>query len=93
MDEICQIATIVEDHVQRLFVGPIDCLMNAPNVLLVRFTLNMFANMHTHCTHLPRIHGRACSGNSGSGVILRTEDIARRPLHLDTSKCGLPNNL
>lgn len=58
-----------------LAVWEIDGLLDAPNVFFVGFTL-------------PGVHGHAGLGNGSGSMILRAEDVARRPLNL-CAKFGL----
>ena len=61
MDEVGEIASIVQDHVQGLAIGEDEGLLDAPHVLLVRLTLPR-VDWHTHCS------------NGCSGVVLCGRD-------------------
>jgi hypothetical protein len=39
VDEVGQITSVVEDHVEGLTIGEVDGLLNAPDVLLIGLTL------------------------------------------------------
>jgi len=66
VDEVGQVASVVEDHVEGLAVREEDGLLDAPQVLLVRHAL-------------PRVDGNASRGHSGSRVVLSGEDVAAGP--------------
>ena len=61
-----QIAAVVENHVERLAIGPENCLLDTPVVFLECFTF-------------PRENGDPLSSESRRSVILRREDVAARP--------------
>jgi hypothetical protein len=67
------VATIVEDHVRTLATRPRQCLLGAPPVLVERLAL-------------PREDGDATRGDGGGGMVLRREDVARRPPHLGSER-------
>ena len=60
VDEVGEVASIVEDHVQGLAVGEDEGLLDAPHVLLVRLSL-------------PCVDWHADSGNSCGSVVLSGE--------------------
>lgn len=64
VNDVGEIAAIVEDHVQRLAVWEDDRLLDAPGVLLVGLAL-------------PGKHSHARGGDSGGCMVLGAEDIAR----------------
>merc|ERR1712198_260433 len=66
VDEVGQVATVVEDHVEGLTIREKDGLLDAPKVLLVGHAL-------------PRVDRDTSSGNGGSGAILSREDVAAGP--------------
>jgi len=66
VDEVGQVAAVVEDHVERLTVREEDGLLDAPKVLFVRHSL-------------PRVDGDAGRGDGGGRVVLSGKDIAARP--------------
>ena len=72
-----RVATVVEDHV-RSAVGPAQRLLGAPPVLLERLAL---PREHRDAT---RVVGRAVGADRDrrGRVVLRGEDVARRPPHL-----------
>ena len=57
MDEVGEVASVVEDHVQGLAVGEDEGLLDAPDVLLVGFSL-------------PRVDWDTDSGDGCGGVVL-----------------------
>ena len=74
------VATVVKNHVGAKTIGPHQDLLGAPPVLVKILAL-------------PRVHGNALRilrgsvgthGHSGGRVILRGENVARRPAHLGT---------
>jgi len=69
VDEIGQVAAIVEDHVEWLTVGEEDGLLDAPDVLLVGLAL-------------PRVNGNSSFGDGRGGVVLGGEDVAAGPCDL-----------
>lgn len=66
VDEIGQVASVVEDHVEGLATWEEDGLLDAPKVLLVGHSL-------------PGIDGDTRGSDGGSGVILSREDVATGP--------------
>jgi len=66
VDEVGQVAAVVEDHVEGLPVWEEDGLLDAPKVLLVRHSL-------------PRVDRDAGRGDGGGGVVLSGEDVAAGP--------------
>jgi hypothetical protein len=67
VDDGGQIATVVEDHVRRLAVlERLELLVDAPLVLFLGLAL-------------PGEDGDAGDRDGGGGVVLRREDVARRP--------------
>ena len=59
VNEVCQITTVIEDHVQGLAISKVDGLVNTPVVLFVSLTL-------------PCIHGdTSCSNGSSSEILLK----------------------
>ena len=69
MNEIGQIATIVQDHIQRLAVLEHQRLLDTPEVLLLGLAL-------------PRVHRDTSLSDGSGGVVLSREDVAARPLNL-----------
>lgn len=69
VNEIGEVASIVQDHVQRLAIGEDQHLLHAPVVLLLGLTL-------------PGIHRHAGDGYGRCCMILCTKDIATAPLNL-----------
>merc|ERR1711988_400279 len=69
MDEVGQVASVVEDHVEGLTIWEDDSLLNAPDVLLVGLSL-------------PGVDRDAAGCHGGGGVILCGEDVARGPSDL-----------
>lgn len=69
VNQIGEIASVVEDHVERLAVLEHDGLLNTPQVLLLGLAL-------------PGVDWNAGLGDSRGGVVLSREDVAARPLHL-----------
>ena len=67
VDEVGQVASVVEDHVELLSVGPDEGLVNAPEVLLLGLTL-------------PGIDGNTRGSDSGGSWVLSGEDVAGGPL-------------
>ena len=67
--QVSEVASIVKDHVEGLTVWPVEGLLDAPDILLVRLSL-------------PGVHGHPCLGDGCGCVVLRGEDVARAPLHL-----------
>ena len=78
MDEVGEIASIVQDHVQGLAIGEDEGLLDAPHVLLVRLTLPR-VDWNTHCR------------NGCSGVVLRGQDYDQTSFTM-VKKCGKDNN-
>ena len=67
-----EVATVVEDHVEGLLAfAKEQGLLNAPVKLF--FSLAF-----------PGIHADSGGGDGGRGVVLRREDVARRPSHFGT---------
>jgi hypothetical protein len=66
VNEVGEVAAVVEDHVERLPVGENDRLLDAPHVLLVGLAL-------------PRVDGDAAGGHGGRRVVLGAEDVAAAP--------------
>ena len=66
VDEVREVAAVVQDHVERLTVWKVDGLLDAPEVFLVRLAL-------------PGVDGDTPGGHGGGGVVLGGEDVARRP--------------
>lgn len=56
MDNVGEVATVVQDHVQGLAILENEGLLNAPNVLLLSLTL-------------PGINRDTSGGDGGSGVV------------------------
>lgn len=69
VDQVGEVTSVVEDHVEWLSILENNGLLNAPLVLLVGLSL-------------PGVDWDSGSSNSGSGVVLGGEDVARRPLNL-----------
>ncbi|GMR54030.1 hypothetical protein PMAYCL1PPCAC_24225 [Pristionchus mayeri] len=67
MDDVGEVSSVIEDHVEGLAIGPDEGLLDAPLVLLLGLSL-------------PREHGDTGSSNCGGSVILGGEDVARGPL-------------
>ncbi|GMT30686.1 hypothetical protein PFISCL1PPCAC_21983, partial [Pristionchus fissidentatus] len=67
VDEVGEVSSVIEDHVEGLSVGPDDGLVDAPLVLLLGLSL-------------PGVDRDAGSSDGGGGVVLGGEDVARRPL-------------
>ena len=67
--DVRQIATVVQDHVQRLAVRPEQRLLDAPLVLLLGLAF-------------PRVDRDTALGDRRRRMVLRREDVARAPLHL-----------
>ena len=63
MDMVGEVATIIKDHVEGLSIGEHECLVNAPDVLLIGFSL-------------PGIHRHTCLSDGCSSMVLRGEDVA-----------------
>ena len=61
-----QVAAVVDDHVQRLAVGEVERLLDAPVVLGVGLAL-------------PGVDGNPGGGNGGGGVVLGREHVAAAP--------------
>jgi len=66
VDEVGQVAPVVEDHVEGLSVREEDGLLDAPKVLFVRHAL-------------PGVDGDAGGGDGGSSVVLGGKDVAAGP--------------
>src|ERR1700760_2911980 len=66
MDDSGQIATIVEDHVERLTIGPEDCLLDTPVIFFERLPL-------------PGKNGNPVRRQSRRSMVLGREDVAARP--------------
>jgi len=66
MDEVGQIASVIQDHVQGLTVWEEDGLLDAPEVLLVGHAF-------------PGVDGNPSGGDRGSAVILGGKDVAAGP--------------
>jgi len=71
VDEVGEVASIIEDHVQGLAIGEDEGLLNAPHILLVRLSL-------------PCVDWHADSGNSCGGVVLGGEDVAGAPCDISS---------
>ena len=69
VNQIGEVAPVIKDHIERLAVGPVDRLLDAPQVLFV-------------CLSLPGIDGNPAGSHRCSCVILRREYVAGAPLHL-----------
>ena len=67
--QVCEISTIIQNHVEGLTIRPKQRLLNAPNVFLI-------------CLALPSIHCHTFLSNGSSCMILSREDVARTPLNL-----------
>src|SRR5690606_20456017 len=68
-DHVGEIATVIQDHVERLAVlAKEQCLLDTP----VKF-------FFSHA--FPGINGNTCSCNSRSSMVLRRENVARRPAY------------
>ena len=65
VDEVGQVAAVVEDHVEGLPVWEEDGLLDAPKVLLVRHSL-------------PRVDRDAGRGDGGGGVVLERDNAKRK---------------
>eukprot|EP00043_Microstomoeca_roanoka_P006097 m.60201 g.60201 ORF g.60201 m.60201 type:complete len:366 (+) comp13270_c0_seq1:453-1550(+) len=63
VNQVGEITSVIEDHVEGLTVGEHDRLLNAPEVFLIGLTL-------------PGIDGDTSLGNSGSSLVLGGEDVA-----------------
>ncbi|MNS91295.1 hypothetical protein D3C72_1253770 [compost metagenome] len=63
------VAAVVQDHVRRATVGPVEDAVGEVPVFLQRFALE-------------GEHGRTARGDGGGGVVLRREDVARGPAHV-----------
>eukprot|EP00049_Salpingoeca_infusionum_P017163 m.351963 g.351963 ORF g.351963 m.351963 type:complete len:414 (-) comp16414_c0_seq1:123-1364(-) len=71
--KVCEVTSIIEDHVEWLSVWKEDGLLDAPHVLFVGLTL-------------PCVHWHT-SGSDGSGsLVLSGEDVAGGPSHLCTKR-------
>src|SRR5580693_1513606 len=66
MDNSGQIATVVEDHVERLTIGPENSLLDTPVIFFKRFPL-------------PGKNGNSLRRQRGRSMILGREDVATRP--------------
>lgn len=64
VDDVGEVTTVVEDHVEGLTVGELEGLLNAPDELLIGLTL-------------PGVHGHTGGGNGSSGVVLGGEAIGK----------------
>lgn len=69
VDEIGQVASVVEDHVEGLAVSEHEGLLDAPEILLLGLTL-------------PGVDWDACLGDGSSGCVLSGENVAAAPLNL-----------
>ena len=65
VNEVGQVAAVVEDHVEGLPVWEEDGLLDAPKVLLVRHSL-------------PRVDRDAGRGDGGGGVVLERDNAKRK---------------
>ena len=63
MNKVGEVATIIKDHVEGLSIGEDKCLLNAPDVLLIGFSL-------------PGIHRDTCLSDGCSSMVLGREDVA-----------------
>src|SRR5262245_3140656 len=68
-DHIGQVAAVVEDQIQRLTIGEMQRLLDAPIELFVGHAF-------------PGIHGNVLGGDGRSGFVLRAEDVAGAPSDL-----------
>jgi len=66
VDEVGQVAAVIEDHVEGLAIREEDGLLDAPQILLVGHPL-------------PGVDGDTGGSNGGGGVVLSGEDVAARP--------------
>ena len=66
VDEVGEVTSIIEDHVEGLAVREDDGLFDTPHILLVSLTL-------------PSVDGDTAGGDSSSCVILGGEDVAGAP--------------
>jgi len=66
VDEVGQVAAVIEDHVEGLAIREEDGLLDAPQILLVGHPL-------------PGVDGHTGGSNGGGGVVLSGEDVAARP--------------
>jgi hypothetical protein len=72
VDQVGQVTSVVEDHVEGLAIGEsAEGLLDTPVVLLLGLSL-------------PSKDGDTGGSDSGSGVVLGGEDVARRPRDLGT---------
>lgn len=69
VDQVSEVAPIIQYHIERLPVWPKDGLVNAPHVLFICFSLPGIDGYTTLS------HGRCC-------VVLGGKDVARAPLDL-----------
>ena len=77
VDEQRRVAAVVEDHV-RLLVAPVEDLAGAPPVLLQRLALPREDRNTGRC-----VGGAGLADDDRGGrLVLRGEDVARRPAHL-----------
>jgi len=77
VDEVGEVAAIVEDHVKGLAVGEDEGLLDAPHVLLVGLSL-------------PGVDWDTDSSDGCGGVVLGGEDVARAPCDISAKlKQGL----
>merc|ERR1719500_173683 len=77
VDEVGEVASVVEDHVQGLAVGEDEGLLDAPDVLLVGLSL-------------PGVDWHTDSGDGCGGVVLGGEDVAGAPCDVSSKlKQGL----
>ncbi len=67
------VAAIVEQHVRRAAVAPLEDAVGVFPVVLKRFALD-------------REYRRAAGGNRGGGVVLRRIDVARCPAHVGAER-------
>jgi hypothetical protein len=68
MYKVCEITTIVQDHVEWT-IWELDCLLNTPVILIIRLPF-------------PGIDGHASLGDGCSSKVLGGEYVAARPLNL-----------
>merc|ERR1719494_1565294 len=69
VNKVCQVTTIVENHIQRLAISKVNCLLDTPDIFFVSFSL-------------PGIDRDASYSDGSSSMVLCGENVARRPLDL-----------
>ena len=75
VNEVGEVATIIQDHVEWLSIGEVDGLLYAPDVFLV-------------CLSLPGIHWHPRLGHGGGRMVLGGEYVAAGPCDLSILRMG-----